>query len=96
MPKVTKKTIDLLTDLSRIGCTEEERLALQQDLEKVFAHFETLEELDTEGVKPCNHVLEMTNVWREDETGKTLSREEFLDNCPKHTGGMVHVPTVIH
>lgn len=96
MAALTKETIQNLVKLSRIDCTEEEQEALWKDLQGIFAFFEQLEEVDTEGVAPCNHVLkEIHNVMREDKVGELLQREVFLSNAPAHTGGMVRVPPVL-
>lgn len=96
MSHLTKDDIKKLTKLSRIDCTEDEQLSLLNDLESILGYFDQLEEVETENVRPCNHVLsEMCNVMREDECGESLKRETFLNNSPAHTGGMIRVPPVI-
>lgn len=96
MAKFDKETVKNLMLLSRIECTEEQQEALVNDLKKVIEYFEQLNEINTENVPPCNHVLaHMNNVTREDIACRTLSREDFLSNTPAQIGGMVKVPTVI-
>lgn len=96
MAKFDKETIRYLADLSRIDCSEDEQESLFHDLKKILEHVNLLQEVDTEGVAPCNHVLAgMTNVTREDVVGETMPRKTFLDNAPEHTGGLIRVPTVI-
>lgn len=96
MAEFDEKELIKLTKLCRIDCTEEEKKALYQQLAKILNYIEQLKEVDTEGVEPCNRVLEMlTNVMREDEIGETLPRDLFLANAPAHVGGMVRVPPVI-
>ncbi len=95
MAKFNKETIKTLTQLSRIQCSEAEQDKLLKDLQNILAYIDLLNELDTENVPPCNHVLEdINNVMREDKVGKTLSRESFLANAPSHIGGMIRVPPV--
>jgi aspartyl-tRNA(Asn)/glutamyl-tRNA(Gln) amidotransferase subunit C len=94
--QITRATIALLKQLSRIDCTEAEEEALLTDLSKILSYFEQLEELNTEGVPPCNNVLEdIANVMRDDEVGAVLPRAVFLANAPAHTGGMIRVPPVL-
>lgn len=94
--KFDKHTVRNLVQLSRIDCTDEEQESLLKDLEKIITYFEKLEEIDTENVPPCNHVLEgMNNVMREDIVGITLPREDFLANAPSQIGGMIRIPPVI-
>lgn len=96
MAALDKKTIATLTKLSRIGCSEEEQEALLKDLKSILNYIEQLQEINTDNVPPCNHVLEgMTNVMREDEVGSSMPRETFLANAPSHVGGMIRVPPVI-
>jgi len=96
MANLDKDMIKYLTQLSRIDCTEEEQDALLQDLGSIINYIEQLNEIDTENVPPCNHVLEdMVNIMREDEVGETIPRETFLSNAPSQVSGLIRVPTVI-
>jgi len=96
MADLNEKELSKLTKLCRIKCTEEEEKKLLNSLKKIVGYIEQLKEIDTEGVAPCNHVLEtMTNVMREDEVGEIISRDVFLENAPAHVGGMIRVPPVI-
>ena len=96
MANLNKETIQQLTRLCRIDCTEEEQEALLKDLKKILDYIELLQQIDTENVPPCNHVLEnMANVMREDEIKEVLDRETFLGNAPSHIGGMIRVPPII-
>lgn len=96
MARFDQETIQNLIALSRIECTEEQKNALLGDLKKIIEYFEQLNEIDTDNVPPCNHVLaEMHNVMREDEVKGILPRDLFLSNAPDKIGGMIKVPTVI-
>lgn len=96
MANLDKETLQKLTKLSRIDCTEEEQEDLLIDLKKILHYVEQLSEVDVTGVPPCNHVLEdIVNVTREDSVGDLLPREVFLANAPSQVGGMIKVPTVI-
>jgi aspartyl-tRNA(Asn)/glutamyl-tRNA(Gln) amidotransferase subunit C len=96
MAKLDKETIKQLTALCRIDCTPEEQASLLVDLKKILDYIELLDQIDTENVPPCNHILEdILNVMREDTVGEVLSREDFLANAPSHIGGMIRVPPVI-
>lgn len=96
MAKLDKQTIKNLTQLSRIDCTEEEQEKLLLDLKNILNYIEQLQEVDTQHVPPCNHVLDdIANVMREDIVGDTMPREVFLANAPSQIGGMVRVPPVM-
>jgi aspartyl-tRNA(Asn)/glutamyl-tRNA(Gln) amidotransferase subunit C len=96
MVQFNKEIIKYLTRLCRIKCTEEEEEALLTDLGKILNYAEQLQEIDTQNVIPCNHVLEdMFNVSREDIIGETMTREMFLENAPSQVGGLIRVPPII-
>lgn len=85
-----------LSKLCRIACTEDEKKQFLTTLSSVLAYMEQLKEIETEGIPPCNTVLEtVSNIMREDEVGDLLSRDLFLANAPSHVGGMIRVPPVL-
>lgn len=96
MSTLDKKTIAKLTKLSRIDCTDQEQDALLNDLKKIIDYIEQLQEVNTDNVSPCNHVLaDIVNVMREDIAGPTLPRDEFIANAPSHIGGLIRVPPIL-
>ena len=96
MAQFDKETVKYLIQLSRIDCTDAEQEALLKDLGSILAYFEQLQEIDTDNVPPCNHVLEgIVNVTREDIVGEILPRDLFLANAPSQIGGLIRVPPVI-
>lgn len=96
MSKLSKQTIKNLIKLSRIDCTEEEQESLLNDLGKILAYIELLQDIDTNNIPPCNQVIEeMSNVSREDAIGDTMPRETFLANAPSQVGGLVRIPPVM-
>lgn len=91
-----EKELEKLAKLSRIECSEEEKKKLLSSLKRILAYVEQLKEVDTDGVSPCNHILEsQVNVFRADDVGELLPREAFLANAPAHIGGMIKVPPVM-
>lgn len=105
MANLDKETIQDLTRLCRIGCTEAEQESLLIDLQKIVGYMESLHAVNTDNVQPCNHVLEeIVNVMREDKIGdadRILSRDRFLANAPivanasAQIAGLLRIPTVI-
>lgn len=96
MSELTPEEIKKLCQLCRIEASEEEIKTLQSNLPKILSYIRMLQEVDTEGVEPCSHVLgDVQNVMRPDEVGETMDRDLFLKNSPSHVGGMIRVPPVI-
>ena len=93
--EVTPQLIDQLAHLSRLYFTDGEKVSVQQDLQKMVAFVEQLNEVDTTGVEPLLHMGGMVNVFREDEVIQTITREEALSNAPGASNEYFSVPTVI-
>lgn len=96
MSELTEEEIVKLTHLCRIRCSEQERALLKENISKILLYISQLQEINTQEVPPCIHIIEpAASVTREDLVGETLRREEFLSNAPSHVGGMVKVPPII-
>lgn len=96
MKHFDQESLKKLAKLARIGCTELELKQLETNLEKVLDYIDQLQKVDTDGVSPCDRVIDYHHTsLREDETDESYSRKEFLDNSPDHVGGMIRVPAVI-
>ena len=93
--EVTPQLIDQLAHLSRLYFTDEEKVSVQQDLQKMVTFVEQLNEVDTTGVEPLLHMGGRVNVFREDEVIQTITREEALSNAPGASNEYFSVPTVI-
>jgi aspartyl-tRNA(Asn)/glutamyl-tRNA(Gln) amidotransferase subunit C len=93
--KVTQETIQHVADLARLNLAEPEIEKLTFEMEKIISYVDKLNELDTLGVKPMEHVIPMKNVLREDVSGESYDRERILSNAPKQYDGCFVVPKVV-
>jgi aspartyl-tRNA(Asn)/glutamyl-tRNA(Gln) amidotransferase subunit C len=95
--KFDRSSLQKLQKLSRIQCKPKQEEALLESLQNILKHVEKLNEVNTENVPTCNHVLGelQYNMMRKDEEGPLRSREEFLANSPSHVGGMIRVPPIL-
>jgi aspartyl-tRNA(Asn)/glutamyl-tRNA(Gln) amidotransferase subunit C len=79
--------------LARLKLTDDEVDRMAGELSKILEHVETMNELDLEGVEPTSHVVDLTNVLREDVPRPCLSREQALDQAPDAAEGGFRVPS---
>jgi len=93
--KITDEMIDHLAHLSRLDFSDEEKIELKQDLEKMIGFVEKLKEVDTTGVEPLMHITDAINILREDAVEKTITKQEALLNAPQTDGDFFIVPKVI-
>ena len=80
--------------LARLRVGEDEVDKIAGELSKILEHVETMNELDLEGVQPTSHVVDLTNVLREDVPRPSLDRETALEQASDatHTGFRVPSP----
>ncbi len=79
---LTREEVLHIALLARVGLSEEDVAKFQEQLSEILDHFESLRQLDTEGVPPTSHPLPLESVMRPDEVGPSLPREEVLANAP--------------
>ena len=79
--------------LARLKVTDDEVDRMAEELSKILEHVETMNELDLEGVEPTSHVVDLTNVLREDVPRPGLPREIALEQAPDAADGGFRVPS---
>lgn len=93
--KVTPEVIDHVANLARLNLTEQEKAILARDMQNIITYVDKLNELDTSGIKPMEHVASLQNVLRQDEVKHSYEREIILSNAPDSDNGCFRVPKVV-
>ncbi len=93
--EVNDKMVEKLAHLSRLKFNEAENSEIKNDLQKMIAFVEKLNELNLDNVEPLLHMSVEVNVLREDDVKGSISREEALKNAPLHDEQFFKVPKVI-
>ena len=93
--EVNDALIEKLAHLSRLEFNSKEKNEIKNDLQKMIAFVEKLNDLDISGVEPLLHMTDEVNVLREDEVKGSIERDEALKNAPEHDGRFFKVPKVI-
>ncbi len=93
--KVTLEQVREIAALARLEFDAAEEADLVRELTTILDYVEQLEELDVSGVDPMSHVLDIYNVFREDEPAVRISRAEALSNAPDADAEYFRVPRVI-
>ncbi len=92
---IDPEIVDRVARLARLELSAEERDALTRDLAEILEHCARLNRLDTEDVEPTSHVIELTNVFRDDAVGRPLPRDAVLAGAPDQEDGFFKVPAVL-
>jgi aspartyl-tRNA(Asn)/glutamyl-tRNA(Gln) amidotransferase subunit C len=81
--------------LARLDLTDEELELFTVQLGAVLQHAADVEALDTTGVPPTAHPLDLVNVLRDDVVRPSLDREEVLAMAPAAEDGRFRVPKIL-
>ncbi|AET63691.1 Asp-tRNA(Asn)/Glu-tRNA(Gln) amidotransferase subunit GatC [Methanothrix harundinacea] len=92
---ITGEDVDHISWLASIKVSEVEREGFVASFNSVLDYFHQLDELDTEDVEPTYRVVDLTNVFREDVVGESLSSEEALSNAPRTENGYFKSPRIV-
>ena len=68
---------------------------MEEQLGKILEHIRQLDRLDTGGVVPTSHAVEMGTPFREDSVTPFGEKEEILKNAPDREGDFFRVPRIL-
>lgn len=92
---VTDKDVAHVANLARLQLSDEDIQQIKVDMNQILDYIETLDELDTSGVEPLDHVVDLDSKLRKDEAKTPLSHEDALMNAPDADSDYFRVPRVI-
>ncbi|MFX3618784.1 MAG: Asp-tRNA(Asn)/Glu-tRNA(Gln) amidotransferase subunit GatC [Sporolactobacillus sp.] len=95
MSRISEEQVKYVANLARLSFTDAEVKTFTSQLDDIIGFAEQLNELDTEGIEPTTHVLDMHNVMRKDVVQPSLPRKEALKNAPLQEEGQVKVPLIM-
>lgn len=78
--------------LARLGLSEEELESYRTQLGVILEHAARVQGLHSTGGAEIAHPLGLVNVYREDEVGESLDRDEVLAQAPASRNGYFEVP----
>lgn len=95
MAKITTQDVEYVAGLAQLILDDDSKERLVHEMGDILEYMDKLEELDTEGIEPMMHVLDLSNVYREDIVRESLSREVVMESAPKSDGEYFLVPRIL-
>ncbi len=98
MPKeirLTSEEVRHLSVLTRINMTDEEVEIMRDQMADILDSIEILSQVDTDGVEPTGHSVDLDSVMREDISSDSISLEDALSNAPLVEGNFIRVRAVL-
>jgi len=94
---ISKKEVEHIAKLARLGLTEEEITKFQRELSAILDYIEKLKEVDVTGVEPTSHSILVENIMRKDEENEELKikNEKLLKLAPETKNGYLKVKSIL-
>ena len=92
---LSKDEVARIARLARLAVRPEESVAVIERLNRVLAMIETMRAVDTRGVEPMSHALDVTQRLRPDAVTEPDRRSEFQAVAPAVERSLYLVPKVI-
>jgi aspartyl-tRNA(Asn)/glutamyl-tRNA(Gln) amidotransferase subunit C len=92
---LTREEVEHIARLARLGVSETDIEKFRDQLSVILEHFDTLRQIDTEGVDATTHTLAIYNVMSDDSVQPSASVEKVLKNAPQTEGDLIRVRAVL-
>lgn len=93
--KITSEEVRHVATLARLDHTQDEQERLAGELDRILEYMDKLNELDTDGVEPLSHAVDVVNVLRPDRVVNQPRTEDLLRNAPARDDDFLSVPKII-
>ena len=90
-----KRDVESIAHLARLAISEEDVPAYAETLSSILTLVEQMNSVDTRGVSPMAHPLDMAQRLREDVVSEENLRDHLQQNAPATEDGLFLVPKVI-
>lgn len=81
--------------LARLDLSADDMERLTGQLDSILGYVDKLNELDTEGVEPMSHAVDVVNAMRPDRVVNRPRTEALLRNAPAREDDFIRVPKII-
>lgn len=92
---LTTEQVRWVAHLARLKLAEDELPALTRDLGAILEYVAHLQQVDTTGIEPLAHAVELANVFRADHPDFSLPVDQALANAPQRRDDYFAVPAVL-
>lgn len=92
---LTKQEVEHISRLARLELSDTEKEEYTGQLNEILSFVEKLNQLDTTGIEPTAHAIEVQNVFRKDEIKPPMDPELALSNAPDRVDNYFKVPKIL-
>ena len=92
---ISEEDVRWIAHLARLEMPSAELDILQRDLNAIVDYVNQLQTVNTDGVEPLAHPLDLANVFRDDVPVPSPGVDAMLANAPERKGDFFAVPAVL-
>jgi aspartyl-tRNA(Asn)/glutamyl-tRNA(Gln) amidotransferase subunit C len=92
---ITREEVLQVARLARLALSSAEGDKIREQLDSILSYIRQLDCLDTSGVVPTSHAIEMGTPFRDDSVQPFGEKEEILKNAPDREEDFFRVPRII-
>ena len=96
---LSKKEVEKIAELARLGISEEEKKKFAEDLSSVIGYIRKLSEVNVEKVEPMTGGTSLESVVRKDDDTKDIAddvmKSDILNAAPDKENGYFKVPSIL-
>ena len=94
MERISKDDVKYVAKLAELEFDDKDIEEFTSQLGRILDHVANISSVDTEGVPPTSHVLDIKNVYRRDEAEESITQEAALKNAPDKKSDGFKVPKI--
>jgi len=95
MSEISEEQVAHLANLARIALTPEEISSLTSELDQIVDSIAKVQQVATPDVPATSHPVPLSNVFRPDVVGETLTIEQALQNAPEQADNRFKVSAIL-
>ena len=92
---LTSDDVKRVAKLARLGLTDVETTETLAQLNSILKLVDQMQQIDTDGVAPLAHPLELKQTLRADAVAEINQRDKFQAIAPQADAGLYLVPRVV-
>ena len=93
--RLTTEEVRHIALLARVGMTDDEIQRMGEEMSHILENFDVLDQVDTDGVEPTGHSVDLTSVMRDDEATESLPIDDVLANAPAREDDLIRIRAVL-
>ena len=92
---ITSDEVRHLALLCRVAMSDDDVELMREQMSDILNSISILNQVDTEGVQPTGHSVDLVSVMRDDSVNPSMSLEDAMANAPTREGDFIRVRAVL-